>query len=258
MKIPLIARIITVLAILALLFAALFTKTSIFKPSEPPTTVAPMSVNEVRAGMMVQSGTGCAPAPASTSRKIKIMGDSIMTPYGSSADAKSWPHRLKAQAATHGWEVTLHGIGGTMASEYLPGGPHNWVAQQVRDAQPDVVTLDFRANEHLNGQTPAQLKTNMLALIDYIRATSPNTEFLIVNPPVLWYHGFYVTVATQADYAAKMFEVAQERNTCWLDMTPFFSQTAPDPALPDDIHANDEGHVRYLVGIYTVLLQHCP
>lgn len=217
---------------------------------------------QTRALTAAAQSASCAPAPRGTSRKIAIMGDSIMTEYGASTPEKSWPRRLKAQASTHGWQVTLHGVGGSMASMYLPGGPYHWIAQQVRDAKPDVVTLDFRANEHIgsNGQakqTPAQLKTNMLALIDFIREASPSTQFLVVNPPVLWYHEFYTTTYTQDDFAVKMWEVAQERGGCWLDMRPFFSQTAPDPDLPDHIHANDDGHEKYLVGIYTVLLQHC-
>lgn len=220
------------------------------------------SQEQTQALVAAAQAVSCAPAPQSTSRKIAIMGDSIMTEYGASTPEKSWPRRLKAQGNTHGWQVTLHGVGGSMASMYLPGGPYHWIAQQVRDAQPDVVTLDFRANEHIgsNGQakqTPAQLKTNMLALIDFIRATSPSTQFLIVNPPVLWYHEFYTTTYTQADFAVKMWEVAQERGGCWLDMRPFFSQTARDSDLPDDIHPNDAGHGKYYAAVYSTLLQHC-
>lgn len=206
--------------------------------------------------------SGCAPAPQATSRKIAIMGDSITTTYGASAPERSWPELLKAQAATHGWAVTLHGVGGSTASQYLPGGQLNWIADQVRSAQPHLVTLDFRANEHLQGQTPAQLKTNLLALIDYIRATSPNTQFLIINPPTLWYHGFYVTAATQADYTAKMWEVANERDGCWLDLKPLFpSGDGPNALtrtyLPDDIHPGDVGHRMFFGVIYTAMLQHC-
>lgn len=240
----------------------ILTLASHLRPSEQPT----LDVVATASASAAQGGT-CAPAPKSTSRKIAIMGDSIMTTYRPAPDnatpaTLAWPNLLATQANTHGWQVSQHGVGGSMASMYLPGGPYHWVAQQVRDAKPHIVTLDFRANEQIgsNGQakqTPAQLKTNMLALIDFIRATSPNTQFLIVNPPVLWYHEFFTTTHTQADYAVKMWEVAQERGGCWLDMRPFFSQVAKDPDLPDDIHANNRGHQKFYVAIYTALLQTC-
>jgi lysophospholipase L1-like esterase len=206
--------------------------------------------------------TDCAPATKATSRKIAVMGDSIATTYGASTPERSWPELLKAQGATHGWAVTLHGVGSSMASQYLPGQQLFWVTQQVRSAHPDLVTLDFRANEHLKGQTPAQLKASLLALMDAIREVSPNTQFLIFNPPVLWYHGFYTTPATQADYAAKMREAADERNACWLDLTPLFpSGSGPDAwtrtFLFDDIHPGDVGHRAFYAAIYTAMLQHC-
>lgn len=203
----------------------------------------------------------CGPTPAATSLRIAVMGDSIATAYGASTPDRSWPVMLKTQGATHGWDVQLHGVGSTTASQYLPGGPLFSVTETVRNAHPDVVTLDWRANEQLQGQTPAQLKTNLLALIDAIRSVSPATRFLIVNPPVLFYHGFYQTPATQADYTAKMWEVKQERGACWLDTRPFFPATGPDERsrtyLFDDIHPSDVGHSVFFAAVYTALLQAC-
>ena len=241
-------RMLGLFAVMALVFGVTSAATLITLPA-----------NQVSAAAQAAD---CAPATKATTRKIAVMGDSIATTYGATTPERSWPELLKAQGATHGWAVTLHGVGSSMASQYLPGGPLFWVTQQVRDAHPDLVTLNFRANEHLKGQTPAQLKTHLLALMDEIRKVSPNTQFLIFNPPVLWYHGFYTTPATQADYAAKMREAADERNACWLDLTPLFpSGSGPDAwtraFLFDDIHPGDVGHRAFYAAIYTAMLQHC-
>lgn len=207
------------------------------------------------------SAASCAPAPASTARKITVMGDSISTSYGASTPERGWPEMLKTQGATHGWAVTAKGQGGTMASQYLPGQPNFWITEQVRAAQPDIVTLNFRTNEQLQGQSSAQLKTALLGLMDAIRATSPNTQFLMINPPMMWYHGFYTTPETQADFTAKMWEAGNERGACWVSMVPAFPTSATDPRraqfIPDDIHPSDAGHAIFFAAVYAALLQSC-
>lgn len=204
---------------------------------------------------------GCVPAPPSVSRKIAIMGDSLATTYGASTPERSWPVMVKTQAATHGWSVTLHGVGSTMASQYLSGGPQFAVTESVRNLHPDVVVLNFRANEQLNGQTPEQLKTNLIALIDTIREVSATTQFLIWNPPLMWYHGF-VSPQAQEAYIAKMWEVKVEKGTCWVDFRSFFPKSGPDAysrtLLFDDIHYSDQAHATIAAGVYGDLLATCP
>lgn len=203
----------------------------------------------------------CAPAPPTPGYDIKIMGDSITTSYGASTAAKSWPVMLQAQAATRGWTVGLHGIGSTMAEQYLPGGPHFDVTVAVRSSQPDLVLMDWRANEQLQGRTPGELKTALTALIGQIKQVSPATKFMIVSPPVMWYHEFE-SPAKQATYVDKMREVATEQGACWVDLRPYF-ETAGGPNaetqkwLFDDIHLSDAGHKVFFAVIDTALLQAC-
>lgn len=197
-------------------------------------------------------------APASPAKKIAIMGDSITTTYGASAPEKSWPVMLQERGATQGWVVGSYGIGSTMAEQYLPGGPHFNVTETVRDWRPDLVLMDWRANEQLQGRTPEQLKTSLLALAGQIRASSPTTKFMIVNPPLMWYHEF-VSVEAQHTYTAKMREVADELDGVYVDLEPFFPATGPSATsratLPDDIHPNDAGHLRFLAVIFVAIRQ---
>jgi lysophospholipase L1-like esterase len=204
----------------------------------------------------------CQPTPEGTALKIAIMGDSISTPLGASVPERSWPVMLQTQGATHGWGVTLNALGATHAGEYVPGGNLNWVAQNVRASQPDIVTMNFRTNEQVGfGQSPAQLKANLLALMDFIRAESPNTRFVMINPPIMFYHVFNTTPATQADYIRALWEAGNERGACWVDLKPFFPTSGPDARsrvfLPDDIHPGDIGHAVFFAAIYTALLQAC-
>lgn len=258
MKLSPAVRVVAVLATLVLTYVALTLTTSAVQPSAPPDVPTLLDVR----GAVTQPTNSCAPVPRSTTRKITIMGDSISTPYGASAPERSWPEMLKARGATHGWAVTALGQGGTQANSYLPGQPNFWITEQVRSALPDVVTLNFRTNEQLQGQTAAQLKTALLGLMDAIRATSPSTQFLLINPPMMWYHGFYTTTETQADFTAKMWEAGSERGACFVDMVPAFPVSAQDPRraqfLPDDIHPNDAGHAIFFAAVYTSLLQSCP
>jgi lysophospholipase L1-like esterase len=206
------------------------------------------------------SATTCTPAPPAAGHIVTAMGDSLTTPYGASIPERAWPNMLKAQMEPQGWTVNLHGIGSTMAEQYLPGGPLFHVTETVRNSHPDIVTMDWRANEQLQGRTPAQLKTSLLALIDTIRQVSPDTQFLIINPPLMWYHEFQSAQAQDA-YAVVMREVSQERGTCWLDLRPFFPQTGPDTysrsLLFDDIHPGDYGHAIFFAAISTALVQAC-
>lgn len=214
-------------------------------------------------GMSAAQGTGtCTPAPPNVTRRIAIMGDSLSTPYGASTPERSWPVMVKNQAATHGWVVGLHGIGSTTASRYLPGQDLYYVTEQVRNSDPDILVVSFRANEQLQGQTPDQLKTNLLALIDAVRDTpaTADTQVLIWNPPLMWYHAFASPSAQEA-YIAKLWEVRAERNACWVDFRPFFPQSGPDTfshkLLFDDIHYSDEAHATIATGNYHALLRMC-
>jgi len=202
----------------------------------------------------------CITASPVTGQKIVAMGDSITTPYGASVPGRSWPVMLKTQAATHGWSVGLCGIGSTMAEQYLPGGPLFARTETVRNAHPDLVLMDWRANEQLQGRTPEQLKTSLVALIDQIRQVSPETQIMIINPPLMWYHEF-VSEQTQDTFTAKMRQAAQERGAHWLDLKPFFPKTGPDAYsrqyLFDDIHPSDTGHAVFFAAIYTALLKTC-
>lgn len=213
-----------------------------------------------------QTSGVCGSVPKSTAMKIAVMGDSIATPYrpapdNNTPDSRAWMNMLKTQGGTHGWSVTLHGVGSTMASQYLPGGPQYAVTQSVKALQPTIVLMDWRANEQLNGQTPDQLKTNLLALMDEIRTANANTRFMIINPPKLWYHAFNNGPTTQEDYMVKMYEAAKERGGCWVDLVSAFPQTGPDAYsrvyMPDDIHPSNAGHAIYFTAVYNALLQAC-
>jgi len=226
-----------------------------------PILVTGFFVAQVLDKESVAQGTTCAPVPLGTNKKVAIMGDSIATPYGASTPSLSWPMLLKAQGATHGWDVSLHAIGSTTASRYLQGQDLFYVTEAVRTILPDLVLMDWRANEQLTGQTPAQLKTNLIGVIDTIKATSPNTKFVIVNPPTLFYHVFTQTPSTQADYIAKMYEAAQDRGACWVNLVPLYPTDGPNAGsqtwLFDDIHFSDAGHRLAYASIYNALLQSC-
>lgn len=203
----------------------------------------------------IVGSTSCEAPPAMV-LKIAIMGDSLTTPYGASTPEKSWPVGLRARGSHRGWAVELHGIGSTMASQYLPGGPHFDVTERVRDWRPDWVLMDWRANEQLQGKTPDELKASLLALAGQIRASSMTTRFMIVNPPLFWYHEFQ-SPDRQHTYTAKLREVADELGGVFVDLEPFFPQAGPSvysrATLFDDIHPNDVGHERFLTVIYVAM-----
>lgn len=198
----------------------------------------------------------CSPAPAI--KKIAIMGDSLTTSQGASAADKSWPVMLQEYGAARGWVVGSYGIGATLADEYEQGRNLFFVTQTVRDWKPDLVLMDWRTNDQIHGRTPGQLKASLLAIADQIRVMSPSTRFMIVNPPLMWYHDL-VSPEAQRTYAAKMREAADELDGFYVDLEPFFPQAGPSWAsratLPDDIHPNDAGHLRYLTVISLALRQ---
>lgn len=220
------------------------------------TAVSVLAAQVAQSNAAAQTAT-CEVLPSQV-RKIVIMGDSIATDYGASSPEKSWPSRLQEYGAPRGWMVEARAIGSTMAEQYLPGGPLFHVTEQVRDWRPDLVLFNWRANEQLQGRTPEQFKAAMLALAGQIKAGGSTTRFLIMNAPLLWYHEF-ASADKQHTYSAKLREVATELGGHYVDLEPFYPKSGPSASsrrvLFDDIHPNNEGHLRNFTVVSLTLRQ---
>lgn len=120
--------------------------------------------------------------------------------------------------------------------------------ERVIARKPDTVFIEFAINDaFLNYQTsPAQARTNLVAMIDRILAARADTEIILMtmNPAI----GRHRENRPQLDAYYQMYrEVAKERNLRLIDHHANWSpMLARDAALfsryvPDGIHPNAEG-----------------
>jgi lysophospholipase L1-like esterase len=205
----------------------------------------------------------CADLTASTV-SISIAGDSILTSAGASSFDRGAMEMLKTYGTAHGWTVWTDGArSGSYASHFAPGGQYASVIETIKTQRPTLFTMDWRVNEQWNAITPAAMRTAYLAIIDNVRSVSPTTSVLIINP---WKMALddnggidNYTAYKQADYRAAMWDVKVQRNTLWLDMSPFFPTggTLAHTLLPDGIHGSDASHIALATAVLTTLLTAC-
>jgi lysophospholipase L1-like esterase len=113
---------------------------------------------------------------------IALLGDSISTGCNASgwANVAPWqpPYQdllVRNLKSVYGGEVTLrnHSVGGTDTA---------WGLQTIEDiasTKPDLVIIAFGMNDSA-GRLPAEYKANTQGMIDAVRKSSPDTEFILV------------------------------------------------------------------------------
>jgi lysophospholipase L1-like esterase len=113
---------------------------------------------------------------------IALLGDSISTGCNASGWAKAAPFQPPFQdlfamnlEAVYGAKVSLRNfaVGGTGSA---------WGVQTIGkliDAKPDLVILAFGMND-AGGLPPAQYQANIRAMIDAVRKTQPQAEFILI------------------------------------------------------------------------------
>lgn len=127
-------------------------------------------------------------------------------------------------------------INGGLSGETTAGGLSrlDWFLEE----EPYIFVLELGGNDGLRGIQLSETKSNLLAIIDKVKAKYPNTIIILAGMQIPPNMGQEYTDEFKAIYPA----VAAEKN---VTLIPFLLEgVAGDPALnlPDGIHPTEAGH----------------
>lgn len=145
---------------------------------------------------------GCS----STSRISEVLGREVLPNTPCYAELLAYEIRRY-----YGVEVELHneGIGGDTSSDVQPNGKHAAALNSAKAAKPDLCVIGFGMNDMSNSNSAAYFGTNIKALINEIRSSNSECEFILLNSfpcnPL-----YELDSDTFTGYLRKLNEIAQE------------------------------------------------
>lgn len=171
----------------------------------------------------------------SASQRLLILGDSLSAGYGLSHE-QGFEAQLSEALAARGMDVRV--IDGAVSGDTSAGGRARlaWVLGDP----PDAAIVELGANDGLRGLDPAEMKTNLAAILDTLRAR---------HVPVLL-TGMYAPPNLGPDYERQfraVFDALGRRPGVLYD--PFFLEgvaRVPGLVQADGLHPNAAG-VRRIV-----------
>jgi acyl-CoA thioesterase-1 len=179
---------------------------------------------------MLLLAPGHPAAEAATPVKLVAFGDSLTAGYLLKPD-QSFPAQLDAALAAKGHkvDVTNAGVSGDTTAAGLER--FDWAVPPGTDA----VILELGANDALRGQSPADAKANLDALIAKLKARNIAVLLAGMRAPKNWGEAY------AREFDGMYAELAQKHD---LILYPFFLDgVALDPSLnlDDGLHPNGKG-----------------
>lgn len=173
-------------------------------------------------------------APEIVDKTILCFGDSITAGYGLEDTADAYPALLqkKIDALDLNYTVINSGVSG----ETTAGGKSriDWVIKQPVD----IFLLELGANDGLRGVVLSETRANLQAIIDVVKAKSPETTIILAGMELPPNMGNVYTTEFKELYA----DLAQKNH---LKFIPFILKGVGGVASlnqGDGIHPNVEGH----------------
>ena len=168
-----------------------------------------------------------------TQKTILFFGNSLTAGYGiDPEDAFAGLTQQRLDSLGKDYRV----INGGLSGETTAGGLSrlDWFLEE----EPTIFVLELGGNDGLRGILPSESKSNLLAIIDKVRAKYPNTTIILAGMQIPPNMGQEYTEEFKAIYPA----VADEKN---VTLIPFLLEGVagnPELNLPDGIHPTEEGH----------------
>lgn len=174
-------------------------------------------------------------ARAAATRTIVFFGDSLTAGYGlNDPSSEAYPALIQQRidAEKPGWRAVNAGLSGETTS----GGLRrvDWILRQPVD----IFVLALGGNDGLRGIDPAVSRTNLLQILERVRAKYPQAKLVLA--------GMQMPPSMGADFA-KAFEqmYPDVADKTGAQLVPFLLQGVGgqlDLNLPDRIHPNAKGH----------------
>ncbi|WP_417213449.1 arylesterase [Bizionia sp.] len=174
------------------------------------------------------------PEPKSTTKTILCFGDSITAGYGLDDVNDAYTAVLQQRIDSLNLDYTV--INSGVSGETTAGGRGriDWVIKQ----KPSIFLLELGANDGLRGVALTETKSNLQAIIDVVKAQSPDTTIILAGmqlPPNMGQD--YTT-----EFKQLFIDVAEQNNIAFI---PFILKDVGGIASlnqNDGIHPNVEGH----------------
>lgn len=172
-----------------------------------------------------------------------VLGDSLAAGYGVDP-TEAYPGVLQRQidAAGLNYRVVNAGVSGDTSAGALRR--IDWLLRRPVD----VLLIEIGGNDGLRGQSPAALKTNLVAIIERTRQKQPQARVVLVGMKMPPNMGAY------AEQFEKVFaDVAREQKAAFVPHLLEGVGGVPEMNQPDGIHPSPEGHRRVATNVWTVL-----
>lgn len=174
---------------------------------------------------------------------LLVVGDSISAAFGLET-SQGWVHLLQQRLDTEGIDHQV--VNASISGDTSAGGLAR-LPTLLEEHAPEVVILELGGNDGLRGQSPAQLKDNLEAMIEQSREAGAEVVLLGMRlPPNL---GQRYTTAF-----AQVFDTLAEDNK--LPYVPFFLEGVggvEGMMQPDRIHPTAGAQQRLLDNVWPVL-----
>jgi len=164
---------------------------------------------------------------------ILFYGNSLTAGYGIDAD-DAFPGLTQSRIDSLGLDYKV--INGGLSGETTAGGLSrlDWFLED----QPEIFILELGGNDGLRGIALTETKSNLLSMIDKVRAKFPDTKIILA--------GMQIPPNMGQEYSNEFKEifpaVAEAKN---VTLIPFLLENVggvPEMNLPDGIHPTEEGH----------------
>jgi acyl-CoA thioesterase-1 len=140
---------------------------------------------------------------------VLVVGDSISAAFGLET-SQGWVHLLQQRLDTETLDYQV--VNASISGDTTAGGLSR-LPTLLQEHEPEVVILELGGNDGLRGQSPAQLKQNLAAMVDQSRQTGAQVLLLGMRLPPNLGQRYTTAFANAFDSLAKEKE---------LPYVPFF------------------------------------
>lgn len=205
------------------------------------------SKSKADADKVENATTETEPAGKTSVKTILFFGDSITAGYGLDDTNDAFPGIVQAKIDSLGLNYVVVNSG--VSGETSAGGKSriDWILNQ----DIDVFVLELGANDGLRGIPVSETKANLQAIIDAVKAKSPNTKIILAGMQMPPNMGQDYT----KQFAAIFPELASKNNLYFI---PFILKDVggiKELNQNDGIHPTAEGHRILANTVWEVLVK---
>jgi acyl-CoA thioesterase-1 len=181
--------------------------------------------------------------PALAAKTILVMGDSLSAGYGIRPE-QAWPSLLGARLAEKHLDYSVANL--SISGETTAGGRAR-LGPALKAHQPAIVVIALGANDGLRGLPLAQMRDNLIAMVDASRASGAKVVLAGMRLPPNY--GPYAT-----DFFGSFKTIAQAKKTPLIDFLLEPLNTKPQLFQADNLHPLAEAQPLILDHVWPALV----